>query len=129
MIRNRWLQLCLLLVALLGAGCAPATQQSGDPDELGDDGVQIRVENNTIPPTSLTISIQPEIGTRRLLGSMTPSSTRTFEYEAGVAAGEYVLLGETVSGQTLRSRPFLLSGDARVTWDVNLNVVRVTERD
>ena len=109
-----------LLLTSMGAACASASQRSADTDPL-----EIRVRNNLIPPTTLTISLLPAVGTRSYVGVVSPSQTKTLEYDLAVPAGQYRLLAEATDGSAMASRQFVIPSDNGVEWDLSLNQVWV----
>ena len=113
--------IALLLAATAVAGCASASQRSADSDPL-----EIRVRNNLIPPTSLTISLLPAVGTRAFVGVVSPSQTKTLEYALATPAGPYRLLAETTDGSAMASRQFMIPSDNGVEWNLSLNRIWVT---
>ena len=107
-----------LLVAGTAAGCASASQRSTDDQPL-----EIRVRNNLMPPTSLSISLLPSSGARSFVGLVAPSQTKTLEYDFPAAAGMYRLLAEATDGSALASRAFVMPSDNGVEWDLALNQI------
>lgn len=110
--------IALLMTAL--AGCA-STPAGGGVNE-----VVVRVNNNLIPPTSLSVYMVPEVGARRLLGTVPPGSDRTLRFNPIGAGGTYRLVGETVGGTDIPSTPFSLAGAAVVNWDVQSRIATVS---
>lgn len=110
-----------LLVAGTAAACASASQRSADPNPL-----EIRVRNDLMPPTSLTISLLPAEGARSFVGVLSPSETKTLELDLATPAGPYRLLAEATDGSAMASRQFMLTSDAGVEWNLSHNRIRVT---
>ena len=109
----------LVMTALAGCASAPA---GGAANE-----VAVRVNNNLIPPTSLSVYMVPEVGARRLLGTVPPGSNRTLRYNPVGVGGTYRLVGETVGGTDIPSTPFSLTGAGVVNWDVQSRIATVTD--
>ncbi|MDP9349387.1 MAG: hypothetical protein M3P24_09665 [Gemmatimonadota bacterium] len=109
--------LALLLSTILSSACAPAAQGEASAG----DGVLVRVQNNLIPPTSLTVYAVSETGTRRLLGSVNPNVTETLRFEAG-AGGQYRILARTTAGQEVLSNPVSVRSGEGIRWDVQANI-------
>ena len=109
----------LLMTAL--AGCA-STPAGGAANEIA-----VRVNNNLIPPTSLSVYMVPDVGARRLLGTVPPSSNRTLRFNPVGVGGTYRLVGETVGGTDIASTPFSLTGAGIVNWDVQSRIATVTD--
>lgn len=114
----RGLAVLALIVGL--AACASA------PRGGGAGGVAVRVENNLIPPTTLTVWAHPQVGVRSMVGVIQPSTTKTLYFEPSSVAGQYVFVAETTTGQAIRSNPVGLSGPGgTVVWDVSANLATV----
>ena len=110
-----------LLLAGTAAACASTSQRSVDPDPL-----EIRMRNNLIPPTSLTISLLPAAGPRSFVGLVSPSETKTLELDLTTPAGPYRLLAEATDGSAMASRQFMITNDDGVEWNLSQNRIWVT---
>jgi hypothetical protein len=119
-IRSRF-ALLLLALSLPVSGCA-----MGGMGAAGEGSVAVEVENNLIPPTSLSVYAVPETGARRLIGVVDPSETRTLRFDPVGAAREYRFAAETTSGADIVSNPLVIGANDAVRWDVtaNLAVIR-----
>lgn len=115
-------RLLSLLAVLALAGCAGRAGAEAGPAPEGH--AMVRVQNNAIPPTTLTVWAVPETGVRTRLGVVRPSATETFHFEPIGAGTRYRLLAETTAGTDLASQEFSLSGTAGVVWDISANIVR-----
>jgi hypothetical protein len=89
------------LVALVAAGACASGERQASTGE--DRTVQVTVENDLQPPTSVTVYIGEQIGTRRTLGDVGPLDTRTFSFELPSRTGNYRLVARTTSGEQLQS--------------------------
>lgn len=122
-----WTVLRLLVVlVLVGCGGGAATQagaEAGAAVAPAEGEVVVRVQNNVIPPTSLTVWAVPETGVRRMLGVMQPSETKTFTFEPSLPNTQYRLVAQATAGSELVSREFTFAGVSGVTWDMSLNVI------
>jgi hypothetical protein len=117
--------LLALALALLPA-CA--TAGGGTTDEpTADAPARVVVNNNLVVPTSLTISIVPETGVRRLLGNVPPGGRATLPYNDPGIAGRFRLLARSTAGRDLLSDPFTFNGRGTITWDLQSNIIRVTD--
>ncbi len=118
----KWMRrIGFLAAALLLAACAAAVPGAADAELL------IRVQNNLVPPTSLTVWAVPATGTRQMLGTVDPSTTATLRFDPAPAAGQYRLMAETTAGTEIVSNPVVLSDAAVVQWDLSSNIATVTE--
>lgn len=117
----------VLLIAL--GGCAPGA--AADPVPAATPGAAaavaegskvVRVQNNLIPPTSLTIYAVPQTGVRQMLGVLQPSETRSFTFEPA-AVGQYRLVAQATAGSEIASREFTFAGTSGVVWDMNSNMI------
>lgn len=117
-------RLLSLLAVLALSACAGRAGAEAAEMTVPEGHAMIRVQNNTIPPTTLTVWAVPETGARTRLGVLRPSATETFHFEPIGAGTRYRLVAETTAGADLVSREFSLTGTAGVLWDVNANIVR-----
>ena len=112
----------MVALALATTGCAMMGKRSAEAD-----GVQIRVQNNLIPGTSLSVSVLPSVGPRIQVGFVAPSETKNLRFDPGTPAGPYRLFAETTEGAAIASRQFYLATVRAVEWNVSLNTVRLLE--
>ncbi len=105
---------CLLLpvAALLLAACAAG---SGVRQARGA-AVTVAVENNLRPEAEVTVRLTSTTGTRRVLGSVPPHSTRRLVFEDRSFSGSYTLVATTADGRTITSRSFSLWSGLQVQW-------------
>lgn len=116
--------LVVLLALALSAACAGRTGGAINPE----DGVAVRVDNNVIPPTSLTVFMVTETGARQILGSVSPSAARSFRYSpAALASSRFRLLARPTTGADLVSQPFTLVDTGAIEWSVRNNSIRFLE--
>lgn len=115
--------LTLLLAAAVAACAGGGTQDGVDPDDAT---VGIRVQNDLVPPSSVTVRVREQDGADELLGTVEPDGTRTFTFDPAVAAGGYRLVAVQADGQEVVSRPITVSGDALIVWRLSANTVNVT---
>jgi hypothetical protein len=106
--------------ALVLAACASAPAGSGST-------VNIIIENNLIPPGSVTIYLVPRGGIERLLGTVTSSGRRNLQYRGLPPVGEHRLFARTIGGQTIASNTFVMDNVVGLEWSLASNLVRVTE--
>ena len=110
-----------LLLALAVSGCAATRPAVADAE----DATHIRVQNNVMPPTQLTVSLIPVTGSRQMVGFVGSSETKTLELPSDPPAGPVRLLAETTDGSALASRQFTILDGETVVWDVSANMVSV----
>ena len=121
-----------LLVAsfclVLTAGCGGSGGGGGETAAPGGggDGLAVTINNDLIPPQTVTVFIVPETGRRRRLGSVPPNSRQTFNYDPTVLSMEHTLVGEAPGVRDKRSLPFTLQGVRAVRWDVSNPNARLT---
>lgn len=126
----RILRNATLLALSVSALTACASGGGAATDEaLPGEGVAVQVENNLIPPTSLTIWLVSTTGARELLGTVSPSETKTLAATEARFGGDYRLVAETTAGRELASREFFVGDDTTgVEWDLNANMISVRSR-
>jgi hypothetical protein len=105
-----------LLTALVVGGCA-----SGGSGAAHMNAVTVRVLNDRIPSTMLTIYAVPEGGIRILLGSVAAGDTATFDFTA--FGGQYRFLARDLGGNELVSPPFTAMPPDIVDWRLQSNMV------
>lgn len=105
---------------LLLWGCATGGGR-GSPET---EGIRVVVQNDLSPPTVLTVRVLGA-GTafRTILGSVSPSSTRTFVFQPSSTRGDYQLVAEKASGEDVSSRVFQVTTGDDVRWSVRRNAV------
>ena len=106
-----------LAAAAMLAGCASAGE-NGAPDPA----VTVQIENNLLPPTTLTVYAVPEAGVRQLIGTVRPNQTATLTVE-GIVFGQYRFVGRTTEGREVSSNPIALGLNEAVHWNVDANLV------
>lgn len=112
-------------VLLLLAACA-AGQRDRPSTMPQPNSIFVAVQNNLVPPTALTVYLVSAEGRRNVLGSVSPGSSRTFEFEPPRSSEEYVLQAETAEGRDLQSNRFTLAPGDEVSWSVRTNIVEVS---
>lgn len=114
----------VLAMLAFGAACA-SPRGSG---ATGQEAIQVHVDNNLIPSTTVSISATTETGSPVLLGSLVAGAERTFTYKPIVSTGTFQLVADPPgpSGQ-LTSRPIIFpeSATATVEWELSTNNVVV----
>lgn len=125
MTMRRFLRPGLVAALLVVAACASGSGESGETTQAGARGdVAIDVNNDLIPPASITVFIVPETGSRRRLGSVGPGGRETFSYLPAVASMDHRLVAEVPGQRNSQTIPFTLSGVSGVSWDVSNTTVR-----
>jgi hypothetical protein len=119
-----------LLGVILTAACASTPEQGaesgGGGAALATDESVVTVDNNHTSFTTITIFLVPESGgVRQSLGVVEAGQTRTFPI--ALQNGPYRLLAQLTAGD-LQSDRFNVTGRSSITWDLNLNRVRVVRR-
>ena len=114
--------LVLLLLAPIG-GCATGSS-AGD----GSTSAAVEVQNDLIPPASLTIYLVPESGVRHILGDVGPSQTRVLNIRDPLP-GQHRFMARTTSGSEIVSNPFAVSASDTLRWDLSSNIVTTISGD
>lgn len=90
--------------------------------------VNVEVNNNLQLRTAITVYALSDVGSRQLLGNVSPGSQATLRFHAAQITGNYRLVARVASqtqGDYLVSNPVALLGGETITWDVRTNVVLV----
>lgn len=102
------------MAALLLAACASRAAGETQGNELA----MITVTNDLRPQSLVTVRIATAGGSRRILGSVPPESTRRFSLSEPTLVGQYRLLAEAADGRTAESRDFNLFVGADARWSL-----------
>lgn len=114
----RKLAFVVLCATLVSAGCSRATNEAPQTEEI-----QLRVENDIIPPVSFSIyAVNSTTGSRQLLGVVRPSETTTLRWDSR-GADEYRFAAQPTGGPELISDEITLGGGDGAIWDLNTNVL------
>ncbi len=117
-----------VLAAMLACSLLPAAGcRSARP--AGERTVTVRVENNLVPATALTISVVPSAGERRTIGTVPAGRSEELRFPVGTSADPHRFLAEAATnGSAIASRAFTLAESVRLDWNVGQNVLNVAER-
>lgn len=113
---RRFRLVILLVLPLLVAACA-STRENAPGSE-----VSVRVENDLIPPTTLSVYAIPESGSRQLLGVVRPSQTQTLTFRPSFP-GQFQFVAETTGGQEIVSNTISLGQGDGAVWSINSNII------
>jgi predicted small secreted protein len=117
----------LLVVPLLLAACATSSGRvSRDVVDTGGGRVSVEVQNDALPPASLTLQLLSPRGQRTILGALASGRTRVFPLRETSFSGMYRLMAEG-GGARVTSTPFALFSGAQVIWNLRDNSLRVLE--
>lgn len=111
----------LVLMLLVAATAACASTADG-----GERSTVVVVENDLVPSYALTIYAIPDAGSRRLVGHVDPRETATLRFNP-FGTGQYRFVAETTAGDEIVSNPITFSPGATLRWDLNANIVTVTD--
>ncbi len=122
-------QVFLLLVApLLLAACATSSGSvSRDAVVTGGGRVSVEVQNDALPPVSLTVQLLAPRGQRTILGALASGRTRVFPLRETSFSGMYRLVAEGAGSARVTSTPFALFSGAQVIWNLRDNSLRVLD--
>jgi hypothetical protein len=129
----------ILAGAALGvalAACASSPAASADPGTAPDappveasgaevEQIRVTVVHNRTDGGSTTVYVEPTGGTREAVGTLESGTTRTFTYRVQGATRQIRLIAVTASGQPIESEPITIPPGAQVSWDLQLNSVRI----
>ena len=120
------------LVILAGTACASRQTAEQDPgaavsaqDPAADAFIQVDVNHNRSDGGIATIYIEPAAGVRLTLGTINPGERKTFPYRVEAQNRTVRLLAINASGQTMTSSQITVPRGAGLTWDLQINSVRV----
>lgn len=108
----------LALTAIAIAGCSASRYYPGqEPMAI------INVNNEHAAMATLTVYLEPALGTAVRLGTVDLNSTRQFRIRRGQLAGTYRLWGRPLSGRGFYSPEFTLAEGDVLEWDLRMNQV------
>jgi hypothetical protein len=108
------------MVGLLAAcGTGARGGSAGEP-------VLVRVNNNLVAPTVISVYLVPEVGGRRLLGTVTPGSQATLRYSGSTIGVNFRLVARTTGGTEIPSTPFSVRQGETVHWDLQSRIATVS---
>ena len=124
------------ILASFAAGCAttPSATNSGAGGAAGatptttdasDNTIRIEVRLNDLNAGTTTVYIEPAAGVRTALGTIDPGETKTFTFNATGASRNVKLIGLNSTGKTTTSSPITVPRGAGLTWDLQINAVRI----
>jgi hypothetical protein len=121
---------CCIVAAILLVACASgggqSSAESGQAKTAGGVGVVIMVENTESPGRGISVELTSADGDRRLLGSVGPRRTETFEVTDLKPGMSYRLVAGLTGGGNVSSESFTITPGARVTWTLPLNSLRTS---
>jgi hypothetical protein len=106
---------------LLVSACASAPAGSQGPTETLD----IRVNNNLVPPMLLSIALVPSSGVERNLGEAFSSRVTDFRYNGLAPRGQYRLLARAANNRAMASDYIVLDGVQAIEWSLQTNRVTI----
>lgn len=115
-------RLMQLAAVLLVSACATAAP---DPDAPRSE-LDVRVNNNLVPPATVTILLAPVGGIERQLGQAFSSRTTGFRYTGLPPKGQYRLIARATDNRAMGSDIIVLDGVLAIEWQLNSNRVTIT---
>ncbi len=112
-----------LILAACASG-APAPEPVGEATP-SDHEIVIRVRNNLIPRIGVVVSVRPAGRPEKVLGILPPDETGEWLIDTRQYAGSFFIVAELDGRRALRSRRIQVLSFAVVSWDLNLETVRV----
>ena len=99
---------------------APSTNQA-----TSDGTMTVSVVNNRADGGAATIYIEPAAGVRTALGTVDPGATKSFTYRIEDQNRTVRLMALNALGQSLESERITVPRGAGLSWDLQINSVRV----
>ena len=96
-----------------------------DSDDDRPHPVGVEVTNNLAVPTEITVYLVQAQGTRRLLGTVPGTETKTFVFTPIALSQEYRLIGERPLERSVVSQPFRVgsSETGLLEWSLLENII------
>ena len=116
-----------LMAALILTATAACASSGGQPAAGGTQGqLDIRINNNLIPPRTLTIYLVPRSGIEQNLGDILGSGMKTVSYRGLALKGEYQLVARVVGAEVaVFSNIVVLDKVRLIDWDLQRNFVEI----
>lgn len=125
------------LLAILTAACATSPAATGSSgaaageatpatvDQATENMIRVEVRQNRLDGGAMTVYVEPAAGVRTTLGVIDPGETKTFTYNAAGANRNLKLSALDATGRTTTSTAITVPRGAGVTWDIQVNAVRI----
>lgn len=124
---RNWMRSVGSIVVFLLTVAGIAACATGGTGAAGEGSTLLRVENDLIPSTSLTVYAIPEVGARTRVGVVNPGATATLRFNPLAAGGQYRFVAETTAGGEIVSNPVIFSPGATIEWSLNSNIAVVSD--
>jgi hypothetical protein len=111
----------LMVLAVSLSACASAAGRRSESDNR----ISVRVQNDLVVPSVLTIFIVDDLGTRRLIGNVPANATVTLSYDPSLGSGRYHLVGRTTSGADISSQTITATAGETIVWRLSNNLVNI----
>lgn len=112
------------LFVVLGLSLSACATAGGRHSESGN-LISVRVQNDLVVPSVLTIFIVDDLGTRRLIGNVPANTSATLSYDPSLPSGRYHLIGRTTSGAEITSQTITATAGETIVWRMSNNLVNV----
>jgi hypothetical protein len=118
------LRIATFLTLIVLAGCASGGGHAGPQVSM-----PISIDNNLIPPASLTIYLVPQSGIERNLGTVVGSGHHVLHYRGLPLSGTYQLYARA-DNRAMASNPIVLDENVTaIDWDLRRNYINLTVRE
>ena len=115
------MKLRMILFAVLLSGCASVSGTSGPQIEL-----PININNNLIPPSSLSVYLVPRSGIEHNLGTIIGSGRHTVYYRGLPPSGDYQL-AVRADTRAMMSNVIVLDKNVKaIDWDLQRNYLQLS---
>jgi hypothetical protein len=122
LLRSSFFALASLVITACASGGGGGETQTQAPAQPTGNTISIRVTNDIVPPTSITVWMVPEQGSRRRLGTLEPNGQGTYTFSPGIRSMEHRLTAEKTGGGSASTNPFTLEGVTGVRWAASSTV-------
>jgi hypothetical protein len=116
-------KLLLSAALVLVTACASGPREEMAAGQTSSETLDVRVNNNLVPPTILTIYLLPTSGPERNLGEAWSSRVSSFRYNGLAPRGQYRLLGRASNNRQMASEIVVLDGVRAIEWNLQSNRV------
>jgi hypothetical protein len=116
---------CATSPAATNSGGGAATAAQPTTGDAAENTIRVEVRQNKLDAGTTTVYIEPSAGVRSALGTLDPGQMRVFTFDATNANRNVRLVALDAQGRSVTSQPITVPRGAGLTWDIQVNQVRV----
>ena len=87
--------------------------------------VDVYIDNNQIPPSTITVYFVPETGIERMIGTVVSGTKKVLQYKGLQPVGEYRLVARGTNNSNVVSSVVVMDNVAALEWSLATNYLTV----